>query len=807
VTVSGGVVTDVQLNNPGGNYIVTETVTIVGSLMGGTSPAGDLEIEVTQTQSTASLASGFTSGTLSLANSDKEFIWPGAAGAFQEVDVNMFFDTNVHRNALWYKVENITTDKIIINVSDIVEPSDSDFRDALIYSKKLRLTVYESDLTTLMSDTSSNAFPQLIDIDSADWADGVFCVDTSTLTDETLYFAIDAPIIEVDWGGAPTGVDSVSFVDNTSLSSTVDGTYNVSATGGSGSGADFDVTLVSDVVTDVVVNNSGTGYAASDSLTITATAINFTAAGGTGSGQIDITVEDIESNNGKAYLTGTYNCLDIEVAQPILDSVEVDHEYQCGVSTFTYTSPTGLSNGTYTGVTQSATSGSGTGAEFTFVVTGGEITSFTITNPGEGYAATDTITIAGTDVGGASPGDDFDLTVTRVRIFSLYGENVCEYQADCDLPVDEDIKCDPYPWEEGKFAYWESTETYPDNEHLYNSYALTIPVGNVPTSIRSEFEDTFTDGQGNLVEESTDFRCKPIRHFKFPDVFTAPIIDKDTTVGQDNKVFPIGFHLDNEVVDFFLDMAVFNNLITQEFRDSITYYELFRGDTRLAKSIVAKGLTYDMYKYTEQGTGTEEDVWFANFPYNDLSEIDLIYADEDREGFIQHPDSTGDNNRFMFHSPDTSYEKPSPLPYEMYVETYMRGHSRGVFSQVQRHPEMVILGDRAYRLARGLATTEITLDLVSNVSAFLSRFVAGLTVGVGVPIAIGLYSASALSSAFASGRRKVAEWLDIFYNNATPVNFAHGYSSVGHYNTYEQAGSASSREGSITRGLGVAKYI
>jgi len=61
---------------------------------------------------------------------------------------------------------------------------------------------------------------------------------------------------------------------------------------------------------------------------------------------------------------------------------------------------------THTGKTQSATSGSGTGAEFTVIAGSSSYGSVTVTNIGTGYAVNDTITIPGTSLGGSSPTND-----------------------------------------------------------------------------------------------------------------------------------------------------------------------------------------------------------------------------------------------------------------------------------------------------------------------------------------------------------------------------------------------------------------
>ena len=68
----------------------------------------------------------------------------------------------------------------------------------------------------------------------------------------------------------------------------------------------------------------------------------------------------------------------------------------------------------FTGVTQASTSGSGSNAAFTINKSGGSYTSVSITTSGSGYAANDTITISGANLGGTSTTNDATITVTTV---------------------------------------------------------------------------------------------------------------------------------------------------------------------------------------------------------------------------------------------------------------------------------------------------------------------------------------------------------------------------------------------------------
>lgn len=119
-----------------------------------------------------------------------------------------------------------------------------------------------------------------------------------------------------------------------------------------------------------------------------------------------------------------------------------------GVVDFTYsTAAAGLTNGTYTAVTGTA-SASGINAEFTVVVAGGVVTGITVTTAGTLYVTGETITIAGTAItGGTTPADDIVLTVIETSgeegvligaIRDFYSSVVDDVQTDIVYSADTD---------------------------------------------------------------------------------------------------------------------------------------------------------------------------------------------------------------------------------------------------------------------------------------------------------------------------------------------------------------------------------
>lgn len=386
---------------------------------------------------------------------------------------------------------------------------------------------------------------------------------------------------------------------------------------------------------------------------------------------------------------------------------------------------------------------------------------------------------------------------------------VQKYTAECSYEVPLVSDCGVVPHKYGEFAYWESVNTYPDNNELYNSRLLEIKREDFKNDdVAEEFISKYVEletPEGELkLSEEADFTCKPIRHYKFPDNKVSPFMYSNAQTGfVKTLIYPIGVTIDEEVVNKFLDIAVNNELITKEQRDSIVSYEVFRGDRTLNKGIVAKGLLYDMYEYTEDGSTIK----FSNFPYNSLGNNELYYENESRTTAIKHPGQSQRNSSYTFHSPETEYNRPG-LPTEVKVEGYVFGKSKGVFDEVEGHPKYVILGKEAIKLAKSLATLEVIAEvaIIAAQSAEAYRFQVGFA-NSGNPIGIGLNIASVAANALGSalfkyGRYKY-QWLETFRNLGSVENFAYYYTSVGEYNYIQPL----QEEGNTLRGIMKTNYI
>ena len=342
----------------------------------------------------------------------------------------------------------------------------------------------------------------------------------------------------------------------------------------------------------------------------------------------------------------------------------------------------------------------------------------------------------------------------------------------------------------GEFAYWESTETYPCDDRIWGDLAgKPIRFHKFPDSVVNHIHDSFT---GHLGSPGYDINHKSI-------------------------IYPIGVRLDESIFNDWLSKTFIYDPKTGKtnipMSDLVCGFEIVRGNRVGNKSIIAKGLLYDVGKVTEKSgensTTNVRSYYMPNYPYNDirgndpyLSDNAEIYKSPDPNGATEgkyrlssYPGIwTAENfRRFTFHGPDVHFQKPS-LGTNLKIETEEYGLSEGHFVQVQDHPR--------YK--------------------FLTKFDMSIATKLGIlgGLKIGSEEESELDGTPTTGLRErgkatlefnYSDFLntselvrDVFEKTIPKRNFAYSYHSRGVYNNYT---AVPNDQGVKIRSLEIAKYL
>ena len=315
----------------------------------------------------------------------------------------------------------------------------------------------------------------------------------------------------------------------------------------------------------------------------------------------------------------------------------------------------------------------------------------------------------------------------------------------------------------GEFAYWESTETYPCYEEVWGALA----------------------GQ-------------PIRHHKFPENAKSHI-----HADGDDFIYPIGVRLWSEsLFASILDTeTVYDPLNTYgnhqiPVKELICGYELVRGNRVNNKSVVAKGLVYDVGSFRDVKSGRE--FYYPNYPYNSLEDDAYIkstpdwYNKADRgleesnadfsSGLRLHKGFNVIGSRYTFHSPDTHFQYPK-IGTELKLETVEYGKVQGKFVPVLDHPQYKFLTTADY------AVTAVLADALSL--AFESELTTTPTPGAATR-----WKADAL--AILTNNQIFIDLLEKLIPN---TNFAYQFNSVGKYTSFRPITTRGNRRRFLDIGL------
>ena len=327
--------------------------------------------------------------------------------------------------------------------------------------------------------------------------------------------------------------------------------------------------------------------------------------------------------------------------------------------------------------------------------------------------------------------------------------------------------CKPQPDKYGEFAYWESQETYPCNEELWG-----------------------------------DLAGKPIRHFKFPDNSVVKYFEEKGVVTNNlsvkgNKIYPKGIRISVKDIKHALNNAVSLGLITEDEKNEICGYRIYRSNRRGNQSIIAKGLLYDIWEYKDNIYNTGNKILSPNFPFNDngvgVNGVNIFIKNKriknlsqlDDNNFLRHPFTGQDfkNNKYTFDAPNLSFNNPA-LGVELKLEAELTGKAIGNYIELRNNTKYQYIGAGIISAAIGFASVEAAFEaLNAMVNATLSLPIT--VFGSGTAIPLGLILALVGENILSPVRMysHYAEWYEIIKKFAPYRNYATYYVGVGKYST------------------------
>ena len=228
------------------------------------------------------------------------------------------------------------------------------------------------------------------------------------------------PFKTIKYGLTQTGRGDVTDFDTSTITGGTGGnpgTYDVTGSGGSGTGFTARVTIDGSTVPVIDITDGGKNYAVDNVITISNSQI-----GGTPATDITFTVKSVNAGDVLFVRNGSYREQTpmrippfITVRGDSLRSTEIRPAAGSSTTIATVTLTSGSSSGTpgtYTYLTQTSTSGNGVGVRIKVIKDGSSTPTIEVLHGGYNYAVSDTITFSNTLVGG---GSDIVLTVTALE--------------------------------------------------------------------------------------------------------------------------------------------------------------------------------------------------------------------------------------------------------------------------------------------------------------------------------------------------------------------------------------------------------
>ena len=360
IEISGGAVTSVQIDATGSDYLASQVFSVFSGDVGGTGSGFAYTIN--------SIVYDGVVDTFVITNSGQNYV---------KTDTLSFSNSSTGNNGSGFSFEITTDPGIIKDLTFSIRGSGNQVGNQLTLPPEV--TGVTGTLNSLSSTFTVSSVAGLV----------AGMTVTQTAGTGTLGTGITL-----------AGVDTINTTVTLSAAPSADGSATLTFTPVYGTPTTSMVYTVNVLgpVSDYSISNGGNGYTDGDILTVDPTALTQPIV-------YDVTVE----NTQDITFTGTVSSSSFSVG----DVIKIRDGVVSALFVSGSTAIVAEEGNTYTSLSPTGGNGSGLVVDIERA-TGGSVGTVTITNGGNDYQLNDTVTIAGNLVGGTSPTDDVELTLSTV---------------------------------------------------------------------------------------------------------------------------------------------------------------------------------------------------------------------------------------------------------------------------------------------------------------------------------------------------------------------------------------------------------
>lgn len=266
----------------------------------------------------------------------------------------------------------------------------------------------------------------------------------------------------------------------------------------------------------------------------------------------------------------------------------------------------------------------------------------------------------------------------------------------------------------GRMGYWESTEIYPPND----------------------------------ATRWADLCGKPIRHHKMPDESVhsnGTSLTSQISDFEGDRINVIGVAFNNIPIPLYNDGSVIENIVG---------YEIMVGSRAGHRSIIAKGIVKNMFKFAKDKDDDDKSGLMPNYPYNDLrndpflllrntgsypenwvTQIGNYGSVTPESNWLRGNSGNPSDSRaipatdisldtYTFHSPELNFSRLYLNPNEIRLYKQIQAEVVGRFRRSEDHPKNKLLKNRAATIAAligvGYALAEMRGKRNNSIESFQS---------------------------------------------------------------------------------------